>query len=534
MFVVPKKGGKWRPIINLKFLNQFVEKPHFEMEDIRSLKDILQEEEQMAKLDLKDAYFSVSIAEKHRKFLQFSWRNQLFKFTCLPFGLSSIPYVFTKLLRPILTFLRDKGVCCLMYLDDMLILGRTAEELNHNFTLVKSLLTLLEFLVNGGQISSGSNTGVRVPGIYNQFQGNDSSSNGRESEIFDLTVQNLDGITSDHNSTTCSNYRCHDINDPNCTSSTSPLPGPSRAKKYSLGPPPLIVCTDYPDSGSETGLDLVEDTSEMVEILKYSTEESSANTGVRCFRPGLRSSMSQPDNIDSRCMEYTRDDLSHQLQGTFCSMVGASMLCFEPTGCTHTSSDRQHSSSGLCEQNGRSAFQGPMSTSTADLGLVSVQEPYNFSRAPTRVTEPTGRQGIENRLEFIRMGTTHTDLSQADGDEGSMFSGSLCIPPFSQTSNIFQFEIGSRSKSSGYTNTVVEQHQRLCLPSILPNRQMSDQNQVRESSLGTVDHTLMESQTLFPLLPEMSVEPPILLPSNGNLLTNSRENPHFIQALHMN
>ena len=343
-----------------------------------------------------------------------------------------------------------------------------------------------------GQISSGSNTGVRIPGIYNQFQGNDSSGNGRESEIFDLTVQNLDGITSDHNSTTCSNYRYHDINDPSCTSSTSPLPGPSSAEKHSLGPPPLIFCTDYPDSGSETGLDLVEDISETVEISEYSTEESSANTGVRCLRPGLGSSVSQPDNIDRRCMEYTRDDPSHQLQGTSCSMVGASMLCFEPTGCTHTSSDRQHSSSGLCEQNGWSAFQGPMSTSTTDLGLVSVQEPYNFSRAPTRVTEPTGRQGIENRLGFIRMGTTHVNLSQADGDEGSMFSGSLCIPSFSQTPNIFQLEIGSRSKSSGCTNTVVEQHQRLCLPSILPNRQMSDQNQIRESPLGTVDHALME------------------------------------------
>ena len=73
-----------------------------------------------------------------------------------------------------------------------------------------------------------------------------------------------------------------------------------------------------------------------------------------------------------------------------------------------------------------------------------------------------------------------------------MFSGSLCIPSFSQTPNIFQLEIGSRSKSSGCTNTVVEQHQRLCLPFILPNRQMSDQNQIRESPLGTVDHALME------------------------------------------
>ena len=148
MFVVPKKGGKWRPIINLKFLNQFVEKLHFKMEDIKNLKDILQEGDQMAKLDLKDAYFSISIAEKHRKFLQFYWRNQLLQFTCLPFGLSSAPYVFTKLLRPVLTFLRDKGIRCLMYLDDMLILGRTATELNHNFALVKPLLTSLGFLVN--------------------------------------------------------------------------------------------------------------------------------------------------------------------------------------------------------------------------------------------------------------------------------------------------------------------------------------------------------------------------------------------------
>ena len=35
MFVVPKKGGKWRPVLNLKSLNQYVKKTHFKMEDIR-------------------------------------------------------------------------------------------------------------------------------------------------------------------------------------------------------------------------------------------------------------------------------------------------------------------------------------------------------------------------------------------------------------------------------------------------------------------------------------------------------------------
>lgn len=71
----------FRPIVNLKFLNQFVEKHHFKMEDIRSLKDILQKGDKVAKLDIKDAYFSVPTAENYRKFLQFYWRNELHQFT---------------------------------------------------------------------------------------------------------------------------------------------------------------------------------------------------------------------------------------------------------------------------------------------------------------------------------------------------------------------------------------------------------------------------------------------------------------------
>jgi len=148
MFVVPKKGGRWRPVLNLKSLNQYVRKTHFKMEDIRNLKDILQENDFMAKLDLWEAYFSIPMAEESRKFLQFKWKRKCFQFTCLPFGLSSAPYIFTKLLKPVLTCLREQGIRCLMYIDDMLILGKTQEELTHNFQICKSLLISLGFMVN--------------------------------------------------------------------------------------------------------------------------------------------------------------------------------------------------------------------------------------------------------------------------------------------------------------------------------------------------------------------------------------------------
>ena len=48
MFIVPKKGGKWRLVLNLKSLNQYVSKAHFKLEDIRSLKDILHQGDFMA------------------------------------------------------------------------------------------------------------------------------------------------------------------------------------------------------------------------------------------------------------------------------------------------------------------------------------------------------------------------------------------------------------------------------------------------------------------------------------------------------
>ena len=67
IFLVPKKGGGHRPIINLKKLNEFVPHHHFKMEGIHMLKDLLKQGDFMAKIDLKDAYFAVPISESDRK-----------------------------------------------------------------------------------------------------------------------------------------------------------------------------------------------------------------------------------------------------------------------------------------------------------------------------------------------------------------------------------------------------------------------------------------------------------------------------------
>ena len=68
LFLVPKKDGGQRQVINLKSLNSFIHAPHFKMEAIHKLKSLLKKGDWLVKIDLKDAYFSIPKSQQHRSF----------------------------------------------------------------------------------------------------------------------------------------------------------------------------------------------------------------------------------------------------------------------------------------------------------------------------------------------------------------------------------------------------------------------------------------------------------------------------------
>ena len=62
VFCVPKKDGGWRPIINLKFLNKaYLSPPRFRMDTTKDVSLLLRPGDWAASINLKDAYFHISV-----------------------------------------------------------------------------------------------------------------------------------------------------------------------------------------------------------------------------------------------------------------------------------------------------------------------------------------------------------------------------------------------------------------------------------------------------------------------------------------
>ena len=150
LFLVEKESGtgEFRPVINLKALNRFLPKEKFKMEGLHTARSLLCEGDYMMKLDLKDAYYAVPIHQESRKYLRFQFEGTTFEFSCLPFGLSLAPRVFTRILRPVVAKLRSEGIRTVIYLDDLLLIHRQRDTLTEIFHSVRGLLSSLGFLVN--------------------------------------------------------------------------------------------------------------------------------------------------------------------------------------------------------------------------------------------------------------------------------------------------------------------------------------------------------------------------------------------------
>ena len=153
LFARPKKTpGEIRLILNLKKLNVFVPTIHFKMESLDIALKMLRPDMYMASIDLTNSFYHLLVKPRFRKFLKFSCLGQSYQFTSLPMGFKHSPYLFTKLMKTPLAFLREHYGCILVcYIDDILVLGNTKQEVCNSVAYTVNLLQMLGFHINAAK-----------------------------------------------------------------------------------------------------------------------------------------------------------------------------------------------------------------------------------------------------------------------------------------------------------------------------------------------------------------------------------------------
>lgn len=149
IFARKKQNGKTRVILNLKDLNSFLAYEHFKMEHINFVTDLIAQGDYLGSLDMSDAYFAVPIHQDCWKYLKFKWDGTLYCYKVLVFGLSVAPRIFTRICKPILAMLRGSyNIRCSIYIDDMIIISKTGNDLRDDIKVARNLLTSLGFTIN--------------------------------------------------------------------------------------------------------------------------------------------------------------------------------------------------------------------------------------------------------------------------------------------------------------------------------------------------------------------------------------------------
>ena len=146
--VAKKESEDVRVILNLKILNTYIRKTKFRLEGYQVIFSMIHVGDFMVSIDLKDAFLMFSIHPAFHKYLCFEWLNVRYCYTSMPFGLTSAPRIFTKVLKSVLVFLRSRGLRISAWFDDIIMVASSVNLLLEHLYFTRLLLRSLGFIIN--------------------------------------------------------------------------------------------------------------------------------------------------------------------------------------------------------------------------------------------------------------------------------------------------------------------------------------------------------------------------------------------------
>ncbi|KAJ7987593.1 hypothetical protein DPEC_G00328090 [Dallia pectoralis] len=127
IIMVKKKDETLRLCVDYRPLNERTIKDAYPLPRIQDTLDTLSTARYFSTLDLTSGYWQVEMTPRARKAAAFCTRKGLFEWNVMPFGLCNAPATFQRLMDRVLAGLQWET--CLVYLDDIIVLGRDGTEM---------------------------------------------------------------------------------------------------------------------------------------------------------------------------------------------------------------------------------------------------------------------------------------------------------------------------------------------------------------------------------------------------------------------
>ena len=126
--MVPKKDGTFRTVNDFRPINEITIKNRYPLPNIERSKDQLSGANWFTKIDLREAFFAVRMAEEDQWKTAFRTQNGLYEYTVMPMGLTNAPATCQEVVNE--TLREFLGRFVIAYVDDILIYTKGSLQLH--------------------------------------------------------------------------------------------------------------------------------------------------------------------------------------------------------------------------------------------------------------------------------------------------------------------------------------------------------------------------------------------------------------------
>ncbi len=120
--VVACKGKKYRLVLDSRHTNLNISCPAYHNEGVNALASQIESGDFLISIDLQRGFHHLQLCPQERRYLCFRWREHIFQWIVLPFGVRSAPYLFCRTVCEVITFFRTRQTRCTVWVDDFIFM----------------------------------------------------------------------------------------------------------------------------------------------------------------------------------------------------------------------------------------------------------------------------------------------------------------------------------------------------------------------------------------------------------------------------